>query len=346
MAKSKYVMVDPEPTYSGTEPASQFEIMEALNWYGRNKDDKDAAKYLGVDLKHAKNHLTYAWSTRMRKIGFIFPATTEAVIETLKERFEGQRKLLPVDLDADGNVVVTPTVNMQERISAKTDVHIGELEGMIDEYGVGEKVFNAYDWFVKNDVKSVHAAKIIEYFERRASQFVKEVESKETREGYVKLGKSKIKSILSVMAAIIKDAERLAQNAGKTRKPRKKKTVSFEKQVSKLKFLEKDNNFKIQSINPVTIMGSEQLWVFNVKTRKLGVYFAADAAGLLVKGSTITNYSENSISKTLRKPEKILTTVLDGGKIVLRKVMDSINSKEVAMNGRINKDTVLLRVVR
>ena len=53
-------------------------------------------------------------------------------------------------------------------------------------------------------------------------------------------------------------------------------------------------------------------------------------------------YSE-SISKTLRKPEAVLKKVLEGGKIVLRKVMGEINSKPVELNGRINKDTILLR---
>jgi hypothetical protein len=77
----------------------------------------------------------------------------------------------------------------------------------------------------------------------------------------------------------------------------------------------------------------------------LGVYVATDAAGLDVKGSAIQNYKYGeSVSKTLRKPKDVLSRVLDGGKIVLRKVMSEINSKPVELNGRINKDTILLRV--
>jgi hypothetical protein len=64
-----------------------------------------------------------------------------------------------------------------------------------------------------------------------------------------------------------------------------------------------------------------------------------------VKGSAIQNYKYNeSICKTLRKPKDVLSKVLDGGKIVLRKVMSQINAKESELNGRINKDTILLRV--
>jgi len=347
MGKIKYT-AETEPSYEGEEPASQLEIGQALNWYQANKTEKDAAKYLNCEAKIAKNHTTYAWATRMRARGFIYNDATEAVIQSLKQGYDLRiaNNTSTVDVDEEGNVIVVTPVNLQERIANKTDQHIGELEGMIDEYGHGCKEFKAYDWFVKNEVKPIHANRIIQYFEQRAEQFVKEVEGKETKEGYVGLGKTKIKSILSVMSTIIKDAERLGQNINKSRKPRKKKSVSMEKQVAKLRFLEKDNNFKIQSINPVSVMGAEQVWIFNVKSRKLGVYIALDAAGLLVKGSAIVNYSEKSVSKTLRKPEKILTSVLEGGKLSLRKVMDSINSKAVPLNGRINKDTIILRAVK
>jgi hypothetical protein len=145
--------------------------------------------------------------------------------------------------------------------------------------------------------------------------------------------------------AIATDAEKLASNKSAARKPRKKKPVSFEKKVKNLKFKKDDIDNKLVSIDPVKIVGAEKLWIYNTKTRKLGVYVATDAAGLDVKGSAIQNYKYGeSVSKTLRKPKDVLSRVLDGGKIVLRKVMGEINSKPVELNGRINKDTILLRV--
>ena len=47
----------------------------------------------------------------------------------------------------------------------------------------------------------------------------------------------------------------------------------------------------------------------------------------------------------LRKPEKILDKVLNDGKVSLRKLMPSIRTKEKKLTGRINKDTILLRVL-
>jgi hypothetical protein len=202
---------------------------------------------------------------------------------------------------------------------------------------------NAYQWMIDNEVKAVHANKIADFFLNRMSELENAIKTPEYFEGY---NKKRIVNILKCYGMIAADAKKLASNAKVARKPRKKKPVSFDKMVKGLKFQAKFDDLKLQSIDPVKIIGATQLWVYNTKTRKLGVYNALDAAGLLVKGSAIQNFSTgSSISKTLRKPEKTLKIVTDGGKISLRKVMDEVNSKPIALNGRINKDTILLRVV-
>ena len=100
-------------------------------------------------------------------------------------------------------------------------------------------------------------------------------------------------------------------------------------------------------MKPTDIIGVMQLWVYNTKTRKLGVYHAEDAGGLTVKGSSILNFAESkSVQKKLRKPEVTLPDVLTGGKVFLRNVIDTIKAVESNLNGRINADTILLRIVK
>mgnify|MGYP006288644397 CR=1 FL=1 len=89
------------------------------------------------------------------------------------------------------------------------------------------------------------------------------------------------------------------------------------------------------------------MWVFNVKTRKLGVYHALDSQGFGVKGTSLTNFSEmKSVQKTLRKPEAILPDVVKGSKVFLRNVMDSVNSKATSLTGRLNSDTILVKIIK
>jgi hypothetical protein len=223
-----------------------------------------------------------------------------------------------------------------------------ELEGKFDDiwHKQSGEEFVPYTWMVENEVKPMHASKIAEYFKQRAADWIAIIESKDeyVKESYPRPRKEMIEAA-KFFTAVATDAEKLASNKNAARKPRKKKAVSFEKKVARLNYKKDDTENKLVSIDPVKIMGAQKLWVYNVKTRKLGVYTAADDAGLSVKGSTIENYKySESISKTLRKPKEVLSRVLDGGKVVLRKVMGEINSKPSELNGRINKDTILLRV--
>jgi hypothetical protein len=64
-----------------------------------------------------------------------------------------------------------------------------------------------------------------------------------------------------------------------------------------------------------------------------------------VKGTTITGFNTTaSVCKTLRKPEEKLKEFKAAGKVQLRKFLDSINATDTMMNGRINEETILLRV--
>jgi len=360
--------VVPEPTWEKrTEACSQFDLVHAFQWYNHHKDSKDARKYLIEYLvknnqitpiqKQAADYLNNSWNivdgwlARCLSRGAWVP---DNVYQNFQDRIAGFRERLdnivrernltaPVAID--GNVI-----SIQERVTAKADYFIMELEAKFDDlWHTGSlKEFVAYTWMVENEVKPMHATKIAEYFKKRAAEWIRIIESRATdeyiKESYPRSMKEMVAGA-KIFTSFATDAETLASNKSAARKPRKKKPVSFEKKVKNLKFKKEDTDNKLVSIDPVRIMGSQRLWVYNTKTRKLGLYVAKDEAGLAVKGSAIENYKySESISKTLRKPKDVLSRVLDGGKVVLRKVMGEINSKPSELNGRINKDTILLRV--
>ena len=88
--------------------------------------------------------------------------------------------------------------------------------------------------------------------------------------------------------------------------------------------------------------------MFNTKTRKLGKYIASngfESGELSIKGTSIIGFDEkNSIQKTIRKPEVILKEFQKSGKVALRKFLEEINATDIKLNGRINKDVILLKV--
>ena len=358
--------VVPEPTWEKrTEPCKQYDLIHAFQWYNHHKESRDARKYL-IEYLTKNNEITATqlqavpylnlswnivdgWLARCLSRGAWVPDTT---FNNFKERMNVFRgRLDAIVAEKNLGTVVADTSNVisiQERVQSRVDYFIMELEAKFDQVwhrGSAEE-FVPYTWMIENEVKPMHASKIAEYFKQRTADWITIIESKDeyVRESYPRSKKEMIEGA-KFFGLIATDAEKLASNKNAARKPRKKKPVSFEKKVKGLKYKKDDVENKLVSIDPVKIMGAQQLWVYNVKTRKLGVYIANDDAGLEVKGSAIKNYKySESICKTLRKPKDVLSRVLDGGKVVLRKVMSEINSKPIELNGRINKDTILLRV--
>jgi hypothetical protein len=365
---AKYIpKVIPEPVWDSTKQASQFEITHALRWYHENKTDKDSRKYLleylfktnrisALQKESAESlatswHLTEGWFARILSRGANVPQKNMDFFNDKMAIFLERLNVIASSSSfKEKSKPQENVISIQDRVLEKTNFYIMELEAKFDDvwHRNSPENFVPYTWMTENGVKPMHATKIAEYFRERAKAWVLMIEARKTdeyvREAYPRTHKEYCHGA-NILMTFVNDAEKLASNKNAARKPRKKKPVSFEKKVSRLKYKAEDTDNKLISVNPIKIIGANQLWVYNVKTRKLGVYIAADAAGLSVKGSSIENYKyKESISKTLRKPKEILTRVLSGGKVVLRKVMDEINSKPAELNGRINGDSILLRV--
>jgi hypothetical protein len=112
-----------------------------------------------------------------------------------------------------------------------------------------------------------------------------------------------------------------------------------------MKFLSEEKSLGLKGVPVDKIIGANQIWVYNVKTKVLGVYHAEDARGLTVKGSTIQNFKEDiSIGKRLRKPKETLDDLLAAGKVKLRQLLPNLSTKESALTGRINSDTIIVRI--
>lgn len=175
------------------------------------------------------------------------------------------------------------------------------------------------------------------------------------KEGYSHINKKHIKNYTLAIESLLQALDFVIESAKAVRKPRKTKPKSASKLVEKLKYLKVDDKFKLASITPEDIIGASELWVFNVKTRKIGKYVAQNidptgtkrpGSGLSVKGTTIIDFNEElSIQKTVRKPEEKLKEFKEAGKVKLRTYLESINAVDIKLNGRINPDTILLKVI-
>jgi hypothetical protein len=259
------------------------------------------------------------------------------------------------DVDADEEVVVkdvVPMVSIQERMRDTAMKMTEELEDAIELFISDPESFDAKQFKILNllkgrQAKAAHARVIKDIYQRQYDEYVETAAGKDEqlKEAYSYLSKAQLKKITGFYSDILSACDMLMQEAKVNKKPRAKKAVPADKIISKMKYLKTDQTTKLVSINPTDILGSKELWIYNIKTRKLGKYVAAEFNELGVKGTTIIGFDPiKSVQKTLRKPEEQLKEFKAAGKVVLRKFLEDIKAVDIKLNGRINEDTVLLKV--
>lgn len=355
--------------FHGDEPtldvnATNTDIIRAWNWFNYYHDSEDAKGFVIAYLKTQKKkdllkRVAKVDASKLRSIGWncrLLSNGSSLPPDMLKDMWVRLEQLAPPDTASEREepVVTAKVVSIQDRINARASDLIALLEDQIDIFiRNGANEFNAEAWFREQIIKPQVAKKIAAYYSPLYAELFDAYKGtdKELLDAYSHLKKAQIKRYMEFVKSIISVADTQVVAAQtqvkKSRKPRKKKEKPAGVLVSKLKFKASDATFKLTSVKPTDIIGAQQLWVFNTKTRALTVLNAMSHSGLSVKGSTILGFDEKtSITKKLRKPDKILPRVLDGGKIVLRNLMKEIKTREVPAKGRINNEVIILRSLK
>ena len=357
-------ITDANLAFAGQEPKfsielTQTDLSKTLAWYAQNKDKNDAFKYacdyfkkkLKIDASSVLKSkvATFGFVCRILSNGGSLPIKNQVWFDDEVEDIKKQLAKKPVEDNVP--VVKTNVINIQDRIREKASECIGELEGQIDDLILSGFKANVapYAIFHTMNIKDAQTKFIVDWAKNKRNEFddVLTTDDEQVKEGWSNYTKPQIKKLVAYCDQVILDCQKVSGESVKSRKPRKRKQKTPEQLVAKMKYMEEFKELKLTSVKSTEIIGVMQLWVYNTKTRKLGVYHADDAGGLSVKGSGILNYSESkSVQKKLRKPEEMLPDVLNGGKVFLRNVMDGIRAVESKLTGRINGDTILLKVVK
>lgn len=243
--------------------------------------------------------------------------------------------------------------SIQERLRDSAASMTMEIEDAIENFqndpdNFEPKAFKLLNLLKGKGAKGAHARIIKGFYQSDLNELLELASGQgcdQLREGYSHRSKKQIRNLIAFYQEVCAACDMIGQEAKVNKKPRVKRPTDKAKVVAKLKYKKIDDILKLVSVNPQDIIGSKELWVYNAKTRKLGRYVAAEFQELGVKGTTVTGVDEaKSICKTLRKPEEKLKEFKAAGKVQLRKFLDDINATDTKMNGRINEETILLRV--
>jgi hypothetical protein len=245
-----------------------------------------------------------------------------------------------------------PVISIQDRLREASCAMTEEIEDALEEFHKDHEAFNPKAFKLLNllkgrQAKAAHARIIRDLYAPQLAEYEEVLEGKceQLKEGYSHISKKNMKKLIEFYQEIAAACNMLMQEAKVNKKPRARKAKPAEKIVEKIKYCKTNEPLKLVSINPTDILGAKELWIFNTKTRKMGKYVAAEFQDLGVKGTSITGFDEaKSVQKTLRKPEEQLKEFRAAGKVQLRRFLEDIKAVDIKLNGRINEDTVLLKV--
>ena len=362
----------PEPAFAEGEEIDKIQIGAGLNYYTYHKNVKDAKKYIAEYLvdygrtDEAKQVKacpdvfiisTYGWLARMSTRGAKFNVEMD-VIERLDKHIEyickqssirKEKTTVKQEQRAQG-----PTI--QDRIKDQSDEMDSQFVQWTDMYVENTNLFNPaiidpYGYLQSCNCTQAHARRIRKDWETELEEFKEALKGTDDdlKEAYSHLLKNKrMEGLIELINRFIDACDVIVGESKATRKQRKKKPVSIEKQIAKLKYKQTDATLGITSVNPTNIIGATMAIIYQCKYRKLGVYVADDDRGFKVKGTTLLNFSDkNSTKKTLRKPKEQLNFAKKATKHKFGKWFESeIKTTETKLTGRISDDTVILQTFK
>ena len=356
-----------EPEWNDEVPTS-LQLSNALNWYSKSWEPKKSVSEFFKVYKDTPSRIsalksiantrlspTMCHLVRMQSRGCkLAKKHTEMIRKHLEYLISGVEREKAA-LNGETKKVVSIQDAVRDKAREITSDIDAEFDKMIKNKFTSD--FSTYNFLQANAVKPLLCNYIIEVYTDMAREFmevasyrkVKTVDGDDAEqlvEAYKHISTKDLAKILRFISSVINDATAWRDNAKKVRKPRKKKDVPVEKKVAKVKYQKEYTPLKLASINPSEILGAQQLWVYNTKYNTVTVYNALDESGLSIKGTSLQNISDTSLTKKIRGKTEVLKSVLKGGKIVLRKLMDEINTKGTLPTSRLNENTVLLRVVK
>ena len=300
----------------------------------------------------------YAWT--WQKLGYMperlaqfYNKRKENLLETGKNVVEEQQ---------EKKAVAKPKISIQERMLLQITDLCGEWDDLLDQFIEKEK-FELKKFDPEKDmkgygggvIKPAHAKMVKEQYEGIYAEAQENLAGtcEQLKEAYSFMDKKMKKDYVTFFEKINAACDAIILTGKANRKQRKPRARSKESIIKKMKFQVSDGTLGIASISPTDVVYANELWVYNTKTRKVGVYHATNkdprglgrpGAGLMVKGTTIQEFdAETSVQKTLRKPAEQINNWTGNAKTKFAKTFEEVKTTPTKLNGRMNDTTIILK---
>lgn len=362
---------------SGTEFAAHFRA--AMNFYNLNHSGKDLKPrvidwmgrndYIKKDIAAFK--ATKDWrcslatgsvaSCLLRGMPISHPGFNHgrSFVEWLRKDISeiiesGKNDIAEVEVNKTAKVVA-PVLNIQDRIREQAGMMSEEIDLAIDAWitdpeAFDPKAFKMVSLLRGKGAKAAQSRYIKAIFVKGQAEVLELASGNaddQLKESYKHLPRKHVKKLIDFYESIMSACDQIAAEAKVLKKPRAAKVKPAEELVKKIKFKMTDDKLGVTSVPSAGLIGAQAAIVYNSKTRKIGIYIAKTSAGLSVKGSSIVEFTDKSVQKTLRRPvEQLKELKLQNTQRRVETWVNTIKATDTALNGRMNADIMILRVFK
>ena len=352
-----------DDSYLSYKTLSRIDYANALSFYHSNFDTEDARQflkdYLSITPSRIETYQSYissldkipdiwiplsaAWISRLLALNCVLPefGSQSFIISRIEE---AMKKIPQQYIESEEK-----TSEKVKSLPPKKIELLTEIDGIIDDMIEGKITnFSFYKWLKEHETPSCHLHALVEKLKQELSEYgaILQDEDSDLTEGYSHLSTKKINSRVVLFRSLIEDAEKYIDGARQSRKPKKKKTVTVDMKMKFFVWMKEDISLKIVSVDPSKIIGSQELFVFDTKYKKLTHFVAVDGKGLDVYRTAIISYNEK-LSHTyplgLKKTEETLTALQNGGSAHKKKVLEGLKISPV-FSERVHDYDILLAI--
>ena len=366
MAKGKAVdsnLYGERPDYSGGMPEDRdVELGRALNWLNYHTDSAGLLKHTYVYMEKNLKKTDYTafkkapqslinFTTQkliyMASVGWELSEDEQKVIDRVVDKMVARGKTIKDRVDNSKVVTLSPADRLRNKVR---DTIIADLDDLEEKWINGEKgELDVYTLMQKHELKGSVPSQMVAAWAQAILDDIDCVLNKEDDqcvEAYSHLSKKVLTDRKKVLEDIISSAGSFAIAQKASRTPRKKKPKAATSQVSKVKYQNESAEYQIKSIDPANIPGAFRLFTFNSKNREITEYVSTRREGFEVSGTSVKHFDPDLSRKTkLRKPEDFLKVVLTKTPRQVDNEWKKLTTKSSKPTGRLNEDTILLRVL-
>jgi hypothetical protein len=275
----------------------------------------------------------------------------ERVYQSFKDLIEPGNQILAEKKASEEKKAARKILSPQELLARKVNLTVGyDIDELEDKWMEGDNStdIDLYTQFQKHELKGAAAPHLKSRIEFMRDEYYDAYHKNDEQmvEAFAHLTRKAIKTRLDVCERMLLDLDKIQAASKATRKKRTPQVRTADKQIKNLKYLKDDmGGYKVASVDPLSVPGSFRLYTFNVKNREFTEYVTTSANGFEIKGTSIQNFDPEKSRKTrLRKPDEFLSIVLKKTVNQISKEFDKLTTKVSEPSGRINADTILLRV--